>query len=454
MSVIGTRSESDSPSIALLLTGNELMTGDIVDSNSAWIAQTLLEYGWPISYKVTVGDQLETLVEQIRSLHAHYDIVIVNGGLGPTVDDLTAEALGVAMSEPLEEHPQARAHLEDFAEKRAIQLSAANLKQALLPRGSFVLANPVGTAVGFGVKSGTGNVYCTPGVPHELKRMLVDQIIPDIQQDFPCNRQPRRIRMRVFGYGESGLQQLLSEAFPDWPESIDIGFRASMPMLELKLQIADASDSSLLDCWAEKVRELLGPHLVTEDQRDLAKVLGDVLQEKSLQFTCAESCTGGMVASQMTRVAGISSVFEAGFVTYSNRMKTAMLGVSETMLERHGAVSEAVVVAMLRGALQKSGAQLGVAISGVAGPGGGSEEKPVGTVWLAWGSLNSMFAAAFYIPGSRERFQRWVTALALDLCRRHALGLNSEPVYVSERATVRPKQIDQENQELSNAKSK
>ena len=421
------------PSIALLLTGNELMSGDIVDSNSAMIATEMLAQGFSVEYKVTVADDLPLLERELHRLSEQFDVLLVNGGLVPTVDDLTAEALANAAGLAVKEHPAALSHLKAFCAARNFQLSPSNLKQAMLPDGCDEIPNSVGTAVGFSLMLNHCLVLCTPGVPNELKHMLRHEIMPNLDTAYPLRARPMRHRMRVFGYGESGLQQSLEDRFPNWPAEIEVGFRASLPMLELKLQARDQSAASQLEQCAGQVRELLGEHIVSENGSSLAESFVSLLQSKGQRFTCAESCTGGMIASLVTEVSGCSSVFEAGFVTYSNSMKTQVLGVARDLLEQHGAVSEPVVRAMLAGALANSGADIGVSVSGIAGPGGGSPDKPVGTVWLAWGNHEHMHASAFFIPVQRRRFQQWVSAMAMDLCRRFLMDSSQEPNYFRER---------------------
>lgn len=417
----------------LLLTGNELMTGDTLDSNSAMIAQLCFDQGMLVALKSTIPDGMNILVSEITRLTQGADVLIVNGGLGPTSDDLTAEALAKVLGLPLEVHPQAMAHLEAWSVQRNYPLSEANKKQAFLPKGIELIANESGSAVGFKAKHNGCLIMCTPGVPHELKTMLRKEILPELRQMLPDNIQPKRVRYRIFGFGESNLQQAIHEQFPDWPAEIELGFRASMPLLELKLKVDRKEDHPLLDIWQTRVEALLGAHIVTQDERSLAEVVVNLLAEQELKITCAESCTGGKIASMITEVNGASKVFEAGFVTYANHIKSSVVGVSESTLVEHGAVSEEVVREMLAGALKASSADLGVAVSGVAGPSGGSDEKPVGTVWLAWGSLQKMYAHQFYFPGNRLFFQKIVSALALDLIRRELLNLDEAADYFQTR---------------------
>lgn len=424
--------------LKLLLTGNELMTGDTVDSNSAMIAQLCLEQGIQVNYKSTVSDDLAQLVDEIRRLTTSAEVLIVNGGLGPTLDDMTAEALAQVMGVKLEENAQAMSHLQTWCTAHNYELSEANRKQIFLPEGITLVPNPEGTALGFKAVIKGCLVICTPGVPHELRTMLKQQILPELRTMLPSNIKPERSRYRVFGFGESGLQQRINDTYPDWPEEVELGFRASMPLMEVKLKVDFAEHSPLLQQWRANMRDLLGDHLVTEDKRTLAHVVVDLLKAQSKKMTCAESCTGGLIASMVTEISGASTVFEAGFVTYSNTIKSSVLGVSDEDLNSTGAVSEPVVRQMLLGALKVSGADIGVAVSGIAGPDGGSAEKPVGTVWLAWGGLDNkgqddVHVKELYFPGNRVFFQKIIAALALDLLRRELLQSKEEPVYFESR---------------------
>ena len=414
--------------VALLLTGNELMSGDTVDSNSSRIAIVLGERQIAISKKITVGDDQELLRESLRALCQDAGVVIINGGLGPTEDDLTADVVADVLGERLTDHPKAIKHLEEWCEKRGLELNASNLKQALLPESADIVDNPIGSAVGFAVEIGECLVITTPGVPVELTAML-----PEIGQ-----RVAQRVgsgttyirRLQTFGIGESTIQELVNERNQDWPEGVVLGFRSGLPQLELKLQVDDEALLEKRDQAEQLLLELIGDHVIGEDSDQLAMALQRVLVEKRMTLTTAESCTGGLIASLITKEAGSSQVFGAGFVTYANTAKQQVLHVSEDTINSHGAVSEGVVRAMLLGALTKANADIGIAVSGVAGPGGGSEDKPVGTVWLAWGTKDNNDAIRLQIPGSRERFQILVAAIGLDLLRRQLLELPPIPHYI------------------------
>ncbi len=424
--------------IQLLMTGNELMSGVTVDSNSALIAQKLASLGLAVHARSTIGDDLPLLVRELQRLAAEADVLIVNGGLGPTVDDLTAQALAQAAGVPLAEHPQALAHLTQWLAPRGIALNAANRKQAVLPAGCELLANPAGSAVGFYLPLGRCLVLCTPGVPSELKRMLDEQVLPLLQARFPGIDPLLETRLHLFGIGESSLQQLLDDAFPDWPAAIELGFRAGLPTLELKLRSRGEASRALHEQWKHKVLGVVGPLVVAEGEDTLGRAFVRLLSTRGLTVTTAESCTGGQMAALITEVPGASAVFGAGFVTYADAMKTAVLGVDAAVLQQHGAVSEAVVRQMAKGALTRSGADYAVAVSGIAGPDGGSPGKPAGTVWVAWGQRSALHARCLHFPLGRRHFQATVAALGLDLVRREVLGITAEPRYFRERQGPRP----------------
>ncbi|MDO8862637.1 CinA family nicotinamide mononucleotide deamidase-related protein [Haliea sp. E1-2-M8] len=420
------------PQVQLLLTGNEIMSGDTVDSNSAMIALRLAEIGLGVYRKVTVGDDSNLLCAELLAMVAQADTVIINGGLGPTVDDLTAEVLAAAAGVELAEHPAALAHLQDWCARRNLPLNAANRKQAWLPAGARVIPNPVGSAVGFELTIGHCRVLCTPGVPGELRRML-DNIIDDLGRALARPAQRHILRLQTFGLGESTAQQMIADALPDWPAAVELGFRAGAPQMEIKLAVSDAANLPLRAQCEQQLRALFGDHIIGEGDTQLAARVLELLQDQGETLTTAESCTGGLIASMLTRIPGSSAGFHAGFVTYADEIKTAVLGVRPETLAAHGAVSEAVVREMALGALQRSRANYAIAVSGIAGPDGGSADKPVGTVWLAWGSADQLQTSCLQWPVERSLFQTMVAATGLDMIRRRLLGIASEPRYVSQR---------------------
>ncbi len=417
------------PRIQLLLTGNEIMSGDTIDSNSARIARELAPFGLNIARKVTVGDDLALLKTELSRMREQADVVIINGGLGPTVDDLTAQLVAEVSGVALSEHVGALAHLQSWCAKRNLPLNEANRKQALLPEGCELIANPIGSAVGFAMPVGQCRVICTPGVPSELTAML-KTIAPSLGGE----GQQRIVRLQSFGLGESTAQQMVNDEIRDWPEDVELGFRAGAPQMEIKLTTRSKAAQVKQDQYVARLKQLFGEHIIGEKDATIEAEVLRLLGERGQQLCTAESCTGGLIASTLTAVPGASEVFHAGFVTYDNDIKQRVLGVREATLKEHGAVSEAVVREMAQGALAASGAHYAVATSGIAGPGGGSAEKPVGTVWIAWGNAERIDTCGLLWPLSRTLFQTMISAAALDLLRRRLLGNKTPALYLQQRA--------------------
>lgn len=410
------------------------MTGVTVDSNSAYIAEQLHDMGISVSKIVTLGDSLALLAQEIHDSSQQLDLLIINGGLGPTDDDLTAAALAQAFQRPLQNHPAAEQHIQHWCSSRGIAANKANLKQALLPTGCAIIPNPTGSAVG--IKLDVPNdhrgcvIFCTPGVPPEMRGMLQASIIPELKKLFPDARETFTRRLQVFGMGESHIQQKVHDQLPDWPPAVTLGFRAGLPSLEVKLTVHEKKHLPLRDAWEKQLRSILGSQLFGEENDNLQSVMIDALKQKNYMLTTAESCTGGLIASMITSTPGSSKVFSSGFVTYSNAAKQDILDVDAETLSRYGAVSEETVVQMAQGALKKSGAHYVIAVSGIAGPEGGTDEKPVGTVWMAWGATDNIKTHRFFYPAERKIFQLVIAAYALDLIRREVLQLTELPRYL------------------------
>jgi nicotinamide-nucleotide amidase len=394
------------------------------------IAQALMLSGQKIAQKITLGDERERLMTALTESTQRAGVLIMNGGLGPTQDDLTAELVAAAAGVSLVLHPEAEQHVRSWCGERSIEPNDANLKQAWLPEGADLIHNPVGSAVGFAIEIAGTLVLTTPGVPSELRAML--PAVCARVTDRLGGGGLYRLRLQTFGMGESTAQALIDNDAAAWPDDVVLGFRAGMPQLEIKLT-APADIPDVQRC-RQTLERLFGDHILGEEDTTLAGAVQKVLHAQDKKLVTAESCTGGLIASMMTAEAGASSVFEAGFVTYANNMKQSVLGVSEATLQTEGAVSEAVVQQMLRGALQRSQADIGIAVSGIAGPGGGTEDKPVGTVWLAWGTADEMHTWHTVLPTDRLMFQQLIAAAGLDLVRRQLLGLPRLPHYFTRRA--------------------
>ena len=319
--------------------------------------------------------------------------------------------------------PDALAQGEARCARAGRPMAEANRKQGEVPEGADVLANPIGTAPGFAVTPpdgrGAARAYFLPGVPREMRRMWAEQVAPDVARVFET-RPPRRAIFRVLGPGESQLQELLGDV-PDRYPGVELGFRTRAPENQVKL-VAEPGTPGF-DAACDDVRDRLGIRLFSEDEdRSLAAVVGELLLARGETLCTAESCTGGLVADLCVSEAGSSRWFERGFVTYSNAAKVDHLGVEGAILEAHGAVSEATVEAMATGASAAAGAPWSVAVTGVAGPGGGTPNKPVGTVWVAVAGPGGVRARKLFLPtGDRNTTRRWSALLALEMLRRALL---------------------------------
>jgi nicotinamide-nucleotide amidase len=406
---------------AVLSIGTELTRGELINSNAAWLAEQLAELGFDVFEHVTVDDDEGRIVAQIKRLAASASIVIATGGLGPTTDDLTALAVAKALDLPLERDRASLERIKDFFSAYGRTMSASNEKQADFPQGADVLTNDIGTAPGFGVKFGACTLYFLPGVPREMKHLFSDRVVARIGDR--AKRQTHQIHLRTFGLPESQLGDLLA-GVQEQHEGVTLGYRASFPEIEVKVH-ARAHDERGAQMKAERaadvVKQRLGEVVFGDRDATYAGAVGRVLRDRGLTLGVAESCTGGLVGSMLTAVPGSSDYLLFDAVVYSNSAKTSMLGVSEDLLRAYGAVSEESVRAMLDGVIRLSKADLGVAVTGIAGPGGGSDEKPVGTVWLAVGSAGGpKFFRSFRLGGDRERIRTLSAYMALRAVMRIA----------------------------------
>ena len=412
--------------IALLITGDEILKGDLRDSNSYYLIHKFTELGHPVSQVVILGDDLHALSAKVKNLAKDFDILIINGGLGPTIDDYTSQALSMAMDCALVENKEAKVQLKNILKEKGKKISPANLKQAYLPKNATSILNSIGTAPGIYAELTGCKIFCTPGVPKELFVMFDEQILPALASSL-SEHKTETMLLRCFGAGESHLQEILSKKFsltdsikPD--TSIKLGFRAHFPYVDIKLTIFSQKHRNYLQQKFQELKTLLQDYAVDSQTMSLGEKLVQILSNQKKKIVFAESCTGGFLSSLITEVAGASQVFQAGYVVYQKEEKISCLGVSKKTLAK-GEVSQEVVAEMLLKAISKSRADSGAAISGIAGPSGGTAEKPVGTVWVAWGSSQKIQTKCFFIPRKRKEFQILTSHLTLDLLRRECLKL-------------------------------
>lgn len=408
--------------ISTLSIGDELLCGEVIDTNASFIAGKLYDAGIRVHRHFTVGDDADAIVAALLELASNSAAVIVTGGLGPTPDDVTAAAAARAAGTELELSDAALQHLDSFAEHMAAGLHPANRRQALVPKGCALIHNPLGTACGFRVWIGSAEVSFLPGVPFEMKRMLQDSVLPSLAAR--GLRAGRRITLKLFGISEAAtaakLEGLLPPASP-----VELAYCVKFPEIHLILRCNSEHDD-LLELAAAQVRSRLSHNIFAENDETMDRVVAALFRESGLKLALAESCTGGMIASRITAVPGSSAYFLEGNVTYSNQAKSRMLQVPAELVEEHGAVSAEVACAMAHGARRAAGSDIALSVTGIAGPEGGTEEKPVGTVYIALSDVSSCRVNRFNFAGDREGVRKLTTFTALDWLRTYLLALRQE----------------------------
>lgn len=404
----------------ILSTGEEVLLGDITDTNAAFLARRLKESGIRTQKTYTVGDDRAVLAETLRAIAGEAEICIVTGGLGPTVDDVTAEACADAASDTLVESSTALAGMRAYFKRRGFELTPENRKQALLPATAKILVNRHGTAPGFYITINHCLFFFLPGVPSEMKPMFTDQVRPILLDRFKLDSPLRIDRITVFGLGESKVGALLKgfdQAFP----ACKLGFRASFPMIEVKVTAgaADAASNLSMDKAKSWVIQRLGTTVVSADGLSLAQEVGRLLVSQGKTLAVAESCTGGLIASMMTDVSGSSDYFLFSGVTYSNEAKIGVLGVEKKTLIECGAVHERTAAQMALGARKTAGADWAVSTTGIAGPTGGTKEKPVGLVCIGIAGKGFSRAQSYTFPYDDRLMNKQIfAATALENLRQ------------------------------------
>ncbi len=416
--------------IELVSTGDELVLGEIADTNAAEMAAELQGEGLAVSRVTVVGDDREDIAAAYREALERADVVIATGGLGPTEDDLAREALGDAMGEPLE----ARAPAERMiAERLGRALLERDRRQAMAPRGAELLENRWGSAPGLRATVGGGRIYILPGVPHEMRGMFREQVLPEIVRAADAGVEGRsrtfsaRRYLVVHGMPEAEVSKRLEGVAHERDAgTVRVGTRTRSGVITVRLRAIAATEEGAARLAGEALevaRDRLGDAALGEGDRTLAELVADAALGKNLTLAVAESCTGGMIASALVAVPGISEALVEGTVAYSNEAKVRRLGVSEELIEQKGAVSPEVARAMAAGAREKSGADLAVAATGVAGPGGGTEAKPVGLVYIATATRAGTEAIERRFKGARQIVRDRTTQTALWLLLEEARRL-------------------------------
>lgn len=408
--------------IEIVAIGEELLSGATIDSNAAHIARTLEPVGVRVVRKTTVGDVPTTIAEAVSAALRRTGAAITTGGLGPTADDATKAAVAGVFGRQLEFREDLwEALLRRWGPRG--EIPSTNRSQAEVPEGAEVFPNPRGTAPGLAIDdSELGLCILLPGVPGEMRALLEKSVVPYLAARVGVGPRPFRRSLRTTGVAESAIAERVGDRLDDL--SIDVAYLPDVAGVDIRLtcwSADDAAASAALDEAAQRLHQLLGVNIYAEGTTDLAQALGVMLRERGMTVAVAESCTAGIIAARLAESPGASDYLWGGMVVYDDRAKIALLGVPESTLAEHGAVSEATSRAMAHGACERSGADCSIAVTGIAGPSGGSEEKPVGTVWLAACLAGETAALKRYYPGTRDMIRMRAAQGGLDLLRRTLL---------------------------------
>ncbi len=399
------------PRFDVISQGEELLSGSTVDTNAGWICHELAQIGLEPGRITVVGDVLDDIRDVLVEAAARVPVVVCTGGLGPTSDDLTSEAAAAAFGQTVASNLEALAQVEERYRARKREMPPANRKQAILPVNATVLENRLGTAPGFRMEEGGTVLYFLPGVPFEMKAMVAEHVIPELRARFSLP--PRRtVVLRCMGIAESVASQKM-EGFER--PGVIVGYRANMPEVHVKLHLSADVDPEPL---VAEARERLGNAVFGVNSGPLAEVVGQHLRARGETVATAESCTAGRISAALGAVPGASDYLLGGAVVYANAEKVRQCGVDPDLLLAHGAVSEPVARALAEGIRVRTGATWGLAVTGIAGPTGGSPDKPVGTVHLALAGPAGTTHRRIQLPFDRERVLTFTVGGALDLLRR------------------------------------
>lgn len=410
--------------VGILTVGNELITGKTQDANGVFIARELSLNGWQVPVIMSVGDDEEDIKSGIRHILSFSDAVIITGGLGPTTDDITTKAVAHTFNLNLYTSETVLRYLKERFERYRIPWTENNAKQASFPEGSTPIYNPVGTAWGFILKRNGKIVIVIPGVPSEVKRMVPEEVIPVLRKELKDTLCIRTRTIKLSGITEARIDEELAGI--DFQSlGVTVGFYPEFPEIKIVLSARCASEGEALEKIQkaeEKVTAKLRRYIFAYDDQTLEGNIAGYLTDKGLTIAVAESCTGGLITDRLTNIPGSSSFFERGIIAYSNQAKCELLGVPREILDTYGAVSEEVAILMAKGVRNSGKTHIGIAVTGIAGPTGGTDEKPVGTVYIALADGSTCVCRKYSFRWDRRRNKIMASQAALTLLKRYLIG--------------------------------
>ena len=412
--------------IEIVTIGHEILSGRTLDTNFAFLARALEAASVQIAWHTTVGDIGEQIGAGLRQALGRADAVVMTGGLGPTPDDLTRKSVATVLGRPLQLDEQVLEQIRERAKRFGRRMPASIETQALIPRGATAWPNRHGSAPGLLIEQDGKPVILLPGVPQEMEGLATEFVVPFLQKR--SGRTVESFTLRTYGSFESALQEKIGTAPHRW-NGATLAYLPSFFGVDLRVTVAGTDGAEVRAVTGrayDELKAVVAPVLYAEGSTPMEEVVGAALVAAGWKIATAESCTGGLMAKRLTDTAGSSRYFERGFVTYSNVSKVDLLGVSAADLEQHGAVSAAIAEQMAEGARKRAGVEVGAGITGVAGPDGGSEQKPVGLVFIAIASPRGVAARRVQMPGTRSTIRERSVQVALDLLRRQLQGLPLE----------------------------
>ena len=413
--------------VQLITIGDEILIGQIVDTNSAWMAQQLNLVGAQVTEIVSVSDEAAAITEAMELAFKQADAVLLTGGLGPTKDDITKKTLATFLGQQLVFHEPTYDRICRFFERIGKAPTDAHRHQSYMPEGAELLHNKMGTAPGMWMEYNDKVIVSMPGVPYEMKYLMEHEVLPRLKDRFPSLPIAHRTLLTA-GEGESRIAKRIEQVENGLPSYIKLAYLPNLGQVRLRLSGSHENEHQLnqsLDQFAQEIKESI-PELIFGEEEDLlSAAVGRLLQEKNWKLSTAESCTGGHLAHLITAVPGSSDYFWGSVVAYDNRIKQSLLNVQTSTLEQHGAVSEETVKEMVAGALELLKTDIAIAISGIAGPGGGTEEKPVGTIWMAVGTKKDVWTKKLQAGKNRLKNIEYATNHALNFIRQFLLAENN-----------------------------
>lgn len=408
----------------IISIGDEILCGNIVDTNANYIIKKLEEINLYVRHVSAVGDDEKELIDLLKVAYERSRVIITTGGLGPTEDDITFQSIARAFNLNLVKYPEAEAHMIKILNRINIDISQSNLKQTFLPEGSNCIINSYGTAPAIILEKDNRIIIALPGVPLEMKHLMKDKIIPFLQKRFPDIQKKQSRIIRISGLGESTVNDKIKD-FIYKNKHLNTGIYASPEDIQIQLNAVGKTSqeaTTILDEATEQLKDILGDYIFGFNQQSLEEIIGIMLKKQGLSLAVAESCTGGMLGETITSVPGSSDYFKGGIISYDGEIKEKLLGVPHETIIKYGQVSEEVARAMAEGVREKCSSDIGIGITGIAGPDGGSKDKPVGLVYIALSDIRQIVVQKHHLRKDRHTIRLRSVRKALNMLRMHLIN--------------------------------